>query len=63
MIYRRWSLLTGPPAIIGGVVAAVVVASFVLPSAAFCPSPLPSAFLVYRYGNHNLLGSVGVGGD
>ncbi|RZC59821.1 hypothetical protein C5167_007119 [Papaver somniferum] len=32
MIYRRWSLLTGPPAIIGGVVAAVVVASFVLPN-------------------------------
>ncbi|KAI3955014.1 hypothetical protein MKW98_005017 [Papaver atlanticum] len=32
MIYRRWSLLTGPPAIIGGVVSAVVVASFVLPN-------------------------------
>lgn len=29
MIYRKWSLLTGPPAILGGVVAAVVVAHFI----------------------------------
>lgn len=29
MIYRKWSLLTGPTAILAGVVAAVVVANFV----------------------------------
>ncbi|PSS11666.1 Succinate dehydrogenase [Actinidia chinensis var. chinensis] len=28
MIYRKWSLLTGPPAILGGIVATVVVANF-----------------------------------
>ena len=28
MIYRRWSLLTGPAAMVGGIVAAVVVANY-----------------------------------
>ncbi|GKU87960.1 hypothetical protein SLEP1_g2285 [Rubroshorea leprosula] len=28
MIYRKWSLLTGPVAILGGITAAVVVANF-----------------------------------
>ncbi|CAK8560710.1 unnamed protein product [Lathyrus sativus] len=30
MIYRKWSLLTGPAAILGGVVATVAVANFIL---------------------------------
>ncbi|KAK4758253.1 hypothetical protein SAY87_019554 [Trapa incisa] len=30
MIYRKWSLLTGPTAILAGAVASVVVAHFVL---------------------------------
>ncbi|KAJ0054180.1 hypothetical protein Pint_00556 [Pistacia integerrima] len=29
MIHRKWSLLTGPTAILGGIVAAVVVANFI----------------------------------
>ena len=29
MIYRKWSLLTGPVAILGGIVGTVVVANFV----------------------------------
>ncbi|KAG2725482.1 hypothetical protein I3760_01G068600 [Carya illinoinensis] len=29
MIYRKWSLLTGPAAIVGGIVGAVVVANFI----------------------------------
>ncbi|KAM7508583.1 hypothetical protein LguiA_019036 [Lonicera macranthoides] len=29
MIYRKWSLLTGPAAILGGIVATVVVANFI----------------------------------
>ncbi|PSS24206.1 Succinate dehydrogenase [Actinidia chinensis var. chinensis] len=28
MIYRKWSLLTGPPAILGAIVATVVVANY-----------------------------------
>ncbi|OVA01926.1 hypothetical protein BVC80_9079g66 [Macleaya cordata] len=28
MIYRKWSLLTGPPAILGGIVATVIVANY-----------------------------------
>ncbi|GMY06950.1 Succinate dehydrogenase [Fagus crenata] len=28
MIYRKWSLLTGPAAILGGIVGAVVVANY-----------------------------------
>ncbi|KAI8572710.1 hypothetical protein RHMOL_Rhmol01G0220900 [Rhododendron molle] len=28
MIHRKWSLLTGPAAILGGIVATVVVANF-----------------------------------
>ncbi|PON97536.1 hypothetical protein TorRG33x02_067380 [Trema orientale] len=30
MIYRKWSLLTGPVAILGGIVGTVVVANFVV---------------------------------
>lgn len=30
MIYRRWSLLTGPTALVAGVVATVAVANFIL---------------------------------
>ncbi|CAL5203817.1 unnamed protein product [Lathyrus oleraceus] len=30
MIYRKWSLLTGPTAILAGVVATVAVANFIL---------------------------------
>ena len=30
MIHRKWSLLTGPVAILGGVVATVAVANFIL---------------------------------
>ncbi|CAJ2662961.1 unnamed protein product [Trifolium pratense] len=30
MIYRKWSLLTGPTSIIAGVVATVAVANFIL---------------------------------
>ncbi|KAB1219584.1 hypothetical protein CJ030_MR3G011156 [Morella rubra] len=29
MIYRKWSLLTGPAAILGGVVGVVAIASFI----------------------------------
>ncbi|KAL7233066.1 hypothetical protein ACSBR1_016833 [Camellia fascicularis] len=29
MIYRKWSLLTGPAAILGSIVATVVVANFI----------------------------------
>ncbi|KAF4384601.1 hypothetical protein F8388_003908, partial [Cannabis sativa] len=29
MIYRKWSLLTGPVAVVGGVVGAVVLANFI----------------------------------
>ncbi|TKY64050.1 hypothetical protein E2542_SST13940 [Spatholobus suberectus] len=29
MIYRKWSLLTGPVTILGGVVAAVAAANFI----------------------------------
>ncbi|KAM5555595.1 hypothetical protein ABKV19_023492 [Rosa sericea] len=29
MIYRKWSLLTGPVAVLGGIVGTVVVAHFV----------------------------------
>lgn len=29
MIYRKWSLLTGPVSILGGIVGAVVVANFI----------------------------------
>ncbi|CAN1793798.1 hypothetical protein LINPERHAP1_LOCUS20117 [Linum perenne] len=28
MIYRKWSLLTGPTAIIGGIVGATIVANY-----------------------------------
>ncbi|KAL5075789.1 hypothetical protein RYX36_014773 [Vicia faba] len=30
MIYRKWSLLTGPTAILAGVVATVAIANFIL---------------------------------
>ncbi|KAK4571957.1 hypothetical protein RGQ29_030379 [Quercus rubra] len=29
MIYRKWSLLTGPVSILGGIVGAMVVANFI----------------------------------
>ncbi|KAK4562537.1 hypothetical protein RGQ29_005158 [Quercus rubra] len=29
MIYRKWSLLTGPAAILGGIVGAVVIANYI----------------------------------
>ncbi|KAM7478797.1 hypothetical protein LguiA_027010 [Lonicera macranthoides] len=49
MIYRKWSLLTGPAAILGGIVATVVVANYIL---------VQNVCSLFRYSNPRYLNFV-----
>ncbi|CAN1237609.1 hypothetical protein LINGRAPRIM_LOCUS1922 [Linum grandiflorum] len=42
MIYRKWSLLTGPTAIIGGIVGATIAANFLFIQNVKLPPLFPS---------------------
>lgn len=54
MIHRKWSLLTGPPAILGGIVATVIVANYFFFDVVIFYTPLSTKSIKLSDLLHNL---------